>query len=61
MGLVEITEVKWRTGNTEPTFIFAQVGKEPSDTDDVYIGMMKSIQVAREVVASHNARLESRG
>jgi hypothetical protein len=59
MSLIDFVEVKWRTDEKDPCVLRAIVGTEISEADP-RIGFMQSIQLAREVVQTHNARLESR-
>ena len=52
-------ETKWRTGRKNHRIIYAQLKDVPDDLDPM-IGVMDSIQLARETISTHNARLEGR-
>ncbi len=59
MSLIDFVEVKWRTDEKDPCVIRAITGHDVAEVDP-RIGFMQTIQIAREVVQTHNARLESR-
>ena len=59
MPSIDPIEHKWRTDEKDPCVIRAQIGDAPSESDP-RIGIMGGIQLAREAVSTHNARLESR-
>ena len=46
----------WRVGRKLGRTVYAQVGREPSDTDYL-VGLMESRELAQEVVAAHNYKL----
>ncbi len=58
MPMMDYTENKWRTDEEDPCVIRAITGF--GTRIDPRIGIMGSVQLAREVVQTHNARLESR-
>jgi hypothetical protein len=44
----------WRVGRHLGRTIYAQVGEEPSDADEL-LGMMDTVELAERVVQDHNA------
>lgn len=47
----------WRTGRKIGRTIYAQIGVEPSDNDQL-IGVMDTDQIAAEAVGAHNIALD---
>lgn len=56
LSKIDPIETRWRTGRKNHRIIYMQPKEIPTDLDPM-IGVMDDIQVAREVVATHNARL----
>jgi hypothetical protein len=54
----QLVQRPWRTGRKVGRTIYAQLGREPSDTDPL-IGVFDTRELADAAVEAHNLRLES--
>lgn len=54
--MIPLTDLPWRVGRKLGRTVYAQISDDASD-DDMLIGVMDSIELAQEVVRSHNDRL----
>lgn len=49
-------ELKWRVGRKVGRTVYAQLGKEPSDGDQL-IGVFDTIELAQKAVEDHNSKV----